>query len=77
MPVNKKLMHELKKEYGEEKGEHVYYAMEHEHKVGHHHSESHEHEMREHEGHPSRTGFNGMLRGINEHNVKFRRLTDM
>lgn len=33
MPVNKKLMRSLKKEYGEEKGERVYYAMEAEGKV--------------------------------------------
>ncbi len=28
MPVNEKLMRALKREYGEEKGESVYYAME-------------------------------------------------
>ena len=28
MPVNKKMMKNMKKEYGKEKGERVYYAME-------------------------------------------------
>jgi hypothetical protein len=33
MPVNQKLMDKLKAEYGDEKGERVYYAMENEGKI--------------------------------------------
>ena len=35
MPVNKKMMNAMKKEYGDRKGESIYYAMENE--MGHKH----------------------------------------
>ena len=45
MPVNRKMMKNLKKEYGEKKGEDVYYAIENKRKHGN------MHQKKKHRGH--------------------------